>query len=403
MKKILMVYSDQLFKDDISLIASTGRFINIANIYKKLGYDVVIATYASEKSHYYCEEKNGFKIHYLVNKKLSKIDNFLKSGKYFAEELEQVEDFSRFVSIVYYGTTLKFSKPLKILASKYNLTVISIVNEWGSLKLKTLVSYIMQKMGIHFVTKNYDGVIGISSFMKKHFDKHKTKCITVPSIFNLEEMPKPMTMDTDGDNIVISYAGTIVNGKDSMAVVLEALSELDPEDMNRITINLYGSSKDQVMASLGEKSKPIMDRISNQIVFKGHFKREALQDELRESTFSILVRPNKSYANAGFPTKFAESLALGVPMISNNTSDISKYLKTDFNGILLKDDSLLVVKEGLKRTLSYNKEQLNEMRRHAYEDASVSFNEDTYKELLNQFMNDILGDYTYVQSEKQAN
>ena len=398
-----MVYSDQLFKDDISLIASTGRFINIANIYKKIGYEVVIATYASKKNHYYVEEKDGFKVHYFVNKKMSKIDNFLKSGKYFVEELEGVEDFSNFASIVYYGTTLKFSKPLKQLADKHKLKVVSIVNEWGSFKLKSSVSYVMQKMGIRYVTNNYDGVIGISSFMKKYFDKHNRKCITIPSIFNMEEMPQPTTADTESDQIVISYAGTIVNGKDSMAVVLEALSELETEDMNRITFNLYGSTKEQVIASLGEKSKTIMDKIANQVNFKGHYKRDALQDALRSSTFSILVRPNKAYANAGFPTKFAESLALGVPMISNNTSDISKYLKTDINGILLKDDSLLVVKEGLKRTLSYNKEQLNEMRRRAYEDASVSFNEDTYKELLNQFMNDILGDYTYEQSEKQAN
>lgn len=389
MKRILMVYSDQLFKNDISLIASTGRFINIANIYKKMGNEVVIATYATDKKEYYCEEKNGMKIHYFINKKLSKVGNFLKSGKFFTEDLEKVENFSGFSAIVYYGTTLKFTKPLKEVAKKYDIKAISIVNEWGSFKLKSAVSYIMQKMGISYVTKYYDGVIGISSFMQTHFDKHKTPCITIPSIFDMEVIPKPLDLDIERNEVVISYAGTIVNGKDSMAVVLEALSELNTEDMNRITFNLYGSTKEQVLTSLGDKSNDIMSKINNRINFKGHYTREALQDELRGSTFSILVRPNKAYANAGFPTKFAESLALGVPMISNATSDISKYLKTDLNGILLDDDSLPAVKKALLKTLNYNKEELIDMRHSAYKGASVAFNEDSYKDTLRQFMNKI--------------
>lgn len=383
-----MVYSEQLFKDDISLIASTGRFINIANIYNNLRYRVHIATYSSSNE-YYVEEKEGLIIHYLPRKKLNKIQSFLRTGSIFVETLESVMDLSIFESVVYYGTTLKYTKPLKKLARNYDMNTISIVNEWGNFKIKSTLSYILQKLGIYYVTKNYDGIIGISSFMQKFFDDKNVECITIPSIFDLEQMPRPLLVEPKNDIVTISYAGTIANGKDSMGVVLEALAALSSSDRARVRLNLYGSTKEQVYATLGEKADAIMSKLENVVSFKGHYSRVDLQTELIKSTFCILVRPNKPYANAGFPTKFAESLTLGVPMIANGTSDIAKYLKTNHNGILLKDDSFDSVKSGFEKMLKYDSQELVEMKKNSFKDASLCFNQNNYADALEQFMSNL--------------
>lgn len=70
-----------------------------------------------------------------------------------------------------------------------------------------------------------------------------------------------------------------------------------------------------------------------------------------EADFSIFVRPDRRSSHAGFPTKLAESLAAGTPVITNNTGDIGLYLKDGENGFLLKDGTQKSVKDVLDKLI----------------------------------------------------
>ena len=105
--------------------------------------------------------------------------------------------------------------------------------------------------------------------------------------------------------------------------------------------------------------------------------------------FTVLVRTTLPYANAGFPTKFAESLSLGIPVVANLTSDISKYLIDGKSGIVLEDDSVESCLVGLRRILSLDQSQIIQMKKQSREIAEASFSIVSYNDMMYDFLRNI--------------
>ena len=67
------------------------------------------------------------------------------------------------------------------------------------------------------------------------------------------------------------------------------------------------------------------------------------------SDFTILLRPVSRFSLAGFPTKLAESMACGVPIIGNLTSNIGDYVHKGVEGVLVANETPEAFAEGLLR------------------------------------------------------
>ena len=98
------------------------------------------------------------------------------------------------------------------------------------------------------------------------------------------------------------------------------------------------------------------------------------QNEIMNSDFTILLRDSKVSTNAGFPTKVSESLALGVPVLSNITSDLCNYIIDGKNGFVLKDpnDNKKNL-EIMKRILLLDYSQINAMKLLTFEDCAFDY------------------------------
>ena len=93
------------------------------------------------------------------------------------------------------------------------------------------------------------------------------------------------------------------------------------------------------------------------------------------------------YAKAGFPTKFAESLATATPIICNATSDIADYLKDGQNGFWVADGSSTAFATVLRKAIKLSYEQRCWMQLKARETAEEYFDYRVYVDDLAQFMN----------------
>jgi hypothetical protein len=88
-----------------------------------------------------------------------------------------------------------------------------------------------------------------------------------------------------------------------------------------------------------------------------------LKSELMNSDFTLLLRENNESNNAGFPTKVAESISLGVPPLLNFTSDIKDYLYDKINCIEIPDiHNLEEIVTIVIRILKMNDTELNNLR-----------------------------------------
>jgi glycosyltransferase involved in cell wall biosynthesis len=70
--------------------------------------------------------------------------------------------------------------------------------------------------------------------------------------------------------------------------------------------------------------------LNGKVVFTGNLKNDDLIEV--ESARKILVMAS---SQEGFPMAIAEAFSLGLPVISTDTGDISRFLKTGKNGVLL--------------------------------------------------------------------
>ena len=108
-----------------------------------------------------------------------------------------------------------------------------------------------------------------------------------------------------------------------------------------------------------------------------------------KADYSIFIRPRRRSSDAGFPTKLAESMAVGTPVITNDTGDVGLYIKDGENGYLLSegtaDELTAVLKEILKEGAYLRRLQ----RRNARRTAEQVFDYRGYRETMTKFIDEV--------------
>ena len=110
----------------------------------------------------------------------------------------------------------------------------------------------------------------------------------------------------------------------------------------------------------------------------GRVAHEVAVDIVRKADFGILFRHNKRYAKAGFSTKLAECMSLGVAMICNRIGGSDAFIQSYKNGILLETCESREIEKLLNKLTDMPLDDLLAMRRQAYKDACKYFTLDNY-------------------------
>lgn len=229
-------------------------------------------------------------------------------------------------------------------------------------------------------------VIPISSFLEKYYSRKKCRVLRIPPLIDLNDskwLVFDYTSRISRNRLKLSYAGT-PGKKDLMGDVLHGLAILKAEQIS-VELHLIGPTRQSVLECLdGDIS--VLDELGDTIIFHDRVPQTAVPRLLATSDFTILLRPQLRYAQAGFPTKVVESLAAGVPVITNPTSDITEFVRDGIEGILLIDHTVSAFVEGIKRAINLTQSQKLAMRRNAKLRAESSFDYRRYVKKLSAFI-----------------
>lgn len=213
-------------------------------------------------------------------------------------------------------------------------------------------------------------VISISKLFEDYYNRKGIQTIRIPAIMDTHEIQKWKNYDTSIVKIV--YAGSPAK-KDSLNLIVDAYKGLSDYHKSRLKLTVIGVTENQYRKTYGDQ-----DNLSF-IEFLGRVSRAAVLDRLKSADFTTLMRDNCArFAKAGFPSKVAESFSVGVPMITNLTSDLEFYLKDGYNSLIVDEYSVKAYRNAIERIFNLSKDELEQMHINARYTAELSFDYRNY-------------------------
>ncbi|MGN6264155.1 MAG: glycosyltransferase [Ginsengibacter sp.] len=380
MYRFLYIAESQFDQED----AVNNRIINnVKAISQKVACDITIVGYGNTPT-MVCD---GIPI---INLKkgtgiFQKIYNYTFRGRLirkFLYEQTVVPDL-----IIYYGSNFRYLFPIMEYSRKKKVKVICDIVEWydpshlplgkfGPVSLDVL-------LGFKYLVPKTDGVIAISKYLERHFASKELPTLRVPVLIDSAQQSRKQADREmfDRKYLNLIYAG-FPGKKDLVRNVIDAVEILSGEG-KKIRLHILGPTPEEL-------SNGFTSKYSDAIICYGRKPQKAVSDYLMAADFSVLLRPNKRYAEAGFPTKFVESMNAGLPVIANITSDLGCYMKAGFNGYIVEDCSVISLVNVLRFILTIDKEELKTMHENAYSTAVKNFDYSVFSNSLSGFIHKII-------------
>lgn len=126
------------------------------------------------------------------------------------------------------------------------------------------------------------------------------------------------------------------------------------------------------------------------IYLHGRLPHDKTINIVKQADFSILIRENRVYAKAGVSTKFSESMCVGVPSICTKVGGTDLFVKDGINGILISDNSIDNIRDGINRILNMSNEEILKMKRNALKTAKEVFSLSAYTTDIEDFLNNLI-------------
>lgn len=391
MKKIIYTGAFRFPNGD----AASQRVLNNAKVFRDLGYNVEFISWGGVPRE---EDKNvdGFYFYqgfrYLNTKEIDnehisiikRIDLFLRRGKY---SLRLIIGMIKDIDIVIaYNSPAYFTKKVLGLCKQNNIEFISDITEWYSAEdmpgERYALPYWLNEYNMRVVQKQVHNKILISSYLNNYYIESNN--IIIPPLVDSSDMKwiKPKKVLPQFFGLRIIYAGN-PGKKDCLKAMLEAVL-ICLKDGLQIQFVVIGVSKENI-----KDYSCFNDVLCNgdNIILLGHVPQHDIPSYYKASDFAILAREDTRKNKAGFPTKLVESLMSGCPIIVNYTSDISDYVKDDYNGIIIPNPSTYSVRKALIKALKLDRKILEQMKVNAQETAITKFNYLIYKDSVCEFIN----------------
>ncbi|MEU4470488.1 glycosyltransferase [Micromonospora sp. NPDC023888] len=240
--------------------------------------------------------------------------------------------------------------------------------------------HVSMKLALRHYYPRCDGIIAISSYLEEHYRRSGRPVLRVPPTLDV----KSLTMEarqTAGDSppLTLAYAGNPHgNKKDLLGTVIEAVGNVQREGAS-VELRVYGPTRDEVRGLFGGRALP------DGVRCLGRLPQVEVSSALQGADFTVLVRRPELAADAGFSTKFCESLASGTPVIANLTSDMGRYLRPNREGLVCRDHTVAEVTGAFRAAAGLSSAQRSVMRQAARSQALESFDYRAYAEPLGGF------------------
>ncbi|MCF8275073.1 MAG: glycosyltransferase [Flavobacteriaceae bacterium] len=193
-----------------------------------------------------------------------------------------------------------------------------------------LISNSMSSAGIRVSNKfqqslQYaEGIITCSYILKDYHQKHTSpdsRYLVSPLLLDFDKFAgKPFDREK-----YIAYCGDFGNNKDGIPTLINAFSIISTK-YSDYQLRIAGGAKDKsVMINLMALVTEL--GLEEKIRFMGMIEHNKMPEFLGKASLLALARPYNLQAEAGFPSKIAEYLSTGRPVVVTKVGELNLYLR----------------------------------------------------------------------------
>lgn len=381
--------------------AAAHRVLTNAKILRELGFNVILIGVREGQLEDIAEENyHGFATYNLKypNSDLEWLKRYFVIDPYLTVLRRVPQD--RLKAIVFYNEKAFLQYRVGAWARARNIKVIGDVTEWyahsgwgpGSLFKKLDVAVRM-----HVLNRIADGLITTSGYITNYYADRgvpRQKIVELPTLFDTQIATAARSRESsprEGAPLTLIYCGNPFNvgakaarrylkeRLDQTVDVFLRIRELRPS----ATLSVFGVTGEQFLRYYPSfKSK--LDRCASSLRFHGVVPNRIVLDEIAKGDLTIFFRDTNRVTLSGFPTKFAESITYGTPVITNHFPSIDKYVVPGNNCFIVDPADTAQLQRLLEPIAGLDAAQIAKLKRACAESRLFDFRE--YVEAVSKFI-----------------
>jgi len=191
---------------------------------------------------------------------------------------------------------------------------------------------------------------------------------------------KPIKCDSTNEEFIVTYAGGFQKwqGIDNLIDAMKLINK------NNIKFKIIGfTSKDQLL------KKKLYSEFGESVCLIDSLKREELIRQLNASDLLIIPRNKHPAIEYAFPTKFAEYISIGKPVLVTNVDETAEFVKK-YNCGFVCDPNPRSIAEVIIAANNVSEKNLNKMGQNGRKLAEIEFDQNFINERYLNFVSRIL-------------
>lgn len=350
--------------------AAAQRVIANAKLFSDTGFNVAFLSFSKDLLKPRTTEYFGFQCFEFPSTKWSAIagEDIVR----IEEVLNSCSDISCIAAYNYRSVSLA---RLLRLCRKRGIKCIGDVTEWYRARDVSLVKrpfkLIDTGVRMRLLNPRMDGLIVISSFLQEYYSS-RLPIVLLPPLVDSSEQKWFSSAASKADVTTLVYAGKPSRTKERLDLIVEAVVSL-PRNIN-VRLDIVGVT-DKEFSDIYD-----LDVGSNpRVVFHGRLSHSDALEIVKAADYSIIIRDDNLVTRAGFPTKFAESVTCGTPVICNKNSDLCLWINKYGCGHMVEEGRL---SEGLMGVIAMKRPIFDRgiFDYRNYRSQTERFFQDVYKE-----------------------
>ncbi|MDX1810142.1 MAG: glycosyltransferase [Sulfurospirillaceae bacterium] len=382
--------------------AAAQRVLSNAKIFRALGFNVVFVgidksllqstEISNTKS--YVQGFETWAIPYPSNKKIWL--KYITSNKHIEYIVDQYYNDDLY-AVICYNYPFVAQYKVKNMCTRKNAFYIPDATEWygssgGGIIFNT-IKWLDTSLRMRFIHPRADGLITTSKYLTDFYNNKNCTTVELPTLYDVEVLKATPPKSVNSKNIIkLMYAGSAfnldridknrTNIKDRLDKIILLLDKVSEEKSNFI-LNIYGLTQENYLSVFPEHAD-ILVKLSNNMVFHGRKPHLEIIENIKDSDFTIFIREIDRVIEAGFPSKFSESISCGTPVIANTISNIEGYIVEGKNCCTISLDDNEKQVEKMLYILSLSDNERLSMKNYCLENKIFDYKE--YITLVKQFL-----------------